>query len=387
MTRRGDVVADAPTGTVLVAHPSADLYGSDLQLLESISGLVTRGWRVVVTLPHEGPLTPRLRACGAEVGFLPVPVLRKSLLSPAGLLSLVWSSLRALGPMLQQLRRDAPDAVYVNTVTVPLWLIAARLARRPALCHVHEAEEARTLVRVVLNLPLFLARAVVVNSQAAADTVLSALPGLARRVQVVHNGVPGPATEPGAISTSGRRRIALVGRLSPRKGIDVALEAVALVAAGGHDVSLQLCGSVFPGYEWYEAELRERAARPDLTGRVTFAGYTSPTWPALDRAEVVLVPSRAEPFGNAAVEGQLAARPVVASAVQGLREIVTDGENGLLVPPDDPPALATALTRLLDDPELALRLASEGRASALRRFSPERYQEDIASAVSAIARR
>ena len=381
------MVADAPGGTVLVAHPSADLYGSDLQLLESISGLVERGWRVIVTLPHEGPLTPRLRACGAEVGFLPVPVLRKSLLSPAGLLTLVWSSLGALGPMLRQLRRDAPDVVYVNTVTVPLWLVAARLSRRPALCHVHEAEEARTVVRVVLNLPLFLAQAVVVNSRAAADTVLSALPRLARRVQVVHNGVPGPATEPAAINSSGRRRITLVGRLSPRKGIDVALEAVALVAEAGHDVSLELCGSVFPGYEWYEQELRERAGRADLAERVTFAGYTSPTWPALDRAEVVLVPSRAEPFGNAAVEGQLAGRPVIASAVQGLREIITHGENGLLVPPDDAPALAGAVTSLLEDRELALRLGSEGRASALRRFSPERYQSDIVSAVAAITRR
>ncbi|SOE01059.1 hypothetical protein SAMN06272739_2941 [Blastococcus haudaquaticus] len=385
------MVADDSAGTVLVAHPSADLYGSDLQLLESIAGLVSRGWRVVVTLPHEGPLTPRLRACGAEVGFLAVPVLRKSLLSPAGLLALLWASLRALGPMLRQLRRERPDVVYVNTVTVPLWLVAARLARRPALCHVHEAEEARAAVRLVLNLPLFLARSVVVNSRAAADTILSALPRLERRMQVVHNGVPGPgtavATEPGtAARTGGPRRIALVGRLSPRKGIDVALEAVALLAARGHDTRLELCGSVFPGYEWYEQELRDRAALPDLAGRVTFAGYTSPTWPALERAEVVLVPSRAEPFGNAAVEGQLAGRPVVASAVQGLREIITSGENGLLVPPDDAPALADAITSVLDDAELAARLATSGRSSALRRFSPERYQDEIASAVAATVR-
>lgn len=389
MTRRGDLVADLPAGTVLVAHPSADLYGSDLQLLESVTGLVSRGWRVVVTLPADGPLTARLRDCGAEVGFLDVPVLRKSLLSPAGLLTLAWRSLRALPAMLRQLRGLAPDAVYVNTVTVPLWLLAAVLGRRPALCHVHEAEEARRAVRLLLNSPLFAARTVVVNSRAAASTVLSALPRLEQRTQVVHNGVPGP--DPAGVAppaaTAGPRRIVVVGRLSPRKGIDVALEAVALLGAHGHDAHLELCGSVFPGYEWYEEQLRERAARADLAGRVTFAGYTSPTWPALARAEVVLVPSRAEPFGNAAVEGQLSARPVVVSAVQGLREIVTDGQNGLLVPPDDPAALEAAIASLLDDPALAARLAAEGRRSALERFSPERYQAAIAAAVAATARR
>ncbi len=374
--------------TVLVAHPSADLYGSDLQLVESVAGLVAVGRRVVVTLPAPGPLVDRLTGAGAEVGVLAVPVLRKALLRPRGLVSLAAGSLRALPAMLRLVRTLRPDVVYANTVTVPLWLLAARLAGRPALCHVHEAEDGLPRpVALLLHAPVLLARHVVVNSGAARDTLVRAVPALRRRTQVVHNGVTGPDVEARpAVPGTGPRRIVLVGRLSERKGTDVAVEAVALLRAQGRDVVLELCGAVFPGYEWFEQRLRERATAPDLAGAVVFSGYTDPTWPALERAEVVLVPSRAEPFGNTAVEAQLAARPVVASAVQGLQEIVTPGETGLLVPPGDAAALAAAVAALLDDADLAARLAAAGRESAVRRFSPGRYRADVVAAVDATRR-
>lgn len=369
--------------SILVTHPSADLYGSDLQLLESVRGLVAAGWRVVVSLPAPGPLVARLTDAGATVEFLPVPVLRKSLLSPAGLVRLALSCARAL-PAMRRALRGGHRVLYVNTVTVPLWLVAARLARVPALCHVHEAEEAGRVVSLLLHAPLLLARTVVVNSHAAADTVIRAVPALRSRARVVHNGVPGPQEPPGPppAPVDGRRSVVLVGRLSPRKGTDVALEAVARLRDAGRNVRLELCGSVFPGYEWYEQDLRTRAERADLAGAVHFAGYTSPTWGALADAEVVLVPSRAEPFGNAAVEAQLAARPVIASEVQGLREIITSDRTGLLVPPDDPEALAAAIARLLDDPATAAELARAGRESAEQRFTVERYRAAMADVVA-----
>ena len=289
--------------------------------------------------------------------------------------------------MLRLLREVGPDAVYVNTVTVPLWLAVARLTGRPTLGHVHEAEDdVPRLVSFLLNAPFLLASAIVVNSQAARETLVRAVPPLARRTDVVHNGLPGPAEEPvPPVARGGPRRVVLVGRLSPRKGTDVALEAVARLRTEGRDVRLELYGSVFPGYEWFEEQLRARSSEPDLAGQVHFGGYTSPTWPALAGADVVLVPSRAEPFGNTAVEAQLAGRPVVASAVQGLKEIVTDGETGLLVRPDDAAALAAAIASILDDPDLGRTLALAGRRSARRRFSQERYRSAITEAVARTA--
>ena len=173
----------------------------------------------------------------------------------------------------------------------------------------------------------------------------------------------------------------MVARLSPRKGVDVALDALGHLRADGLNATLQVCGSVFPGYEWYEAELRERAAQPDLAGHVELLGYVHPTWPVLYDADAVIVPSRVEPFGNTAVEAMHAARPLVASRVQGLAEVVTDGVTGLLVEPGSPRTLADALLSLAADPPRAHSLARAGRQEAAERFGVERYRAAMAEVV------
>lgn len=363
------------TGVVLVAHPSPELYGSDRMLVESVRALVGAGRRVVVVLPSSGPLVPLLASAGADVRVLPTLVLRKALLRPRGLVTLVALALRTAPGMLREVRRERPDVVLVNTVTLPLWLLVGRAAGRRTVCHVHEAEELPRLLSGALNAPLLLAHRVVVNSAAAGDVVARALPLLRRRVRLVYNGVPGPARtpEPPREQLAGAAELLLLGRLSPRKGTDVAVEAVAELGRRGAEVRLTLVGDVFPGYEWFREQLQALVADAGLQRVVRFVPFQDDVWPWLSRADVVLVPSRVEPFGNVAVEAALAWRPVVASAVQGLREIVDSGRTGLLVPPDDPVALADGIAGLLRDWPTARDLAARSRAEAERRFSPSAY--------------
>lgn len=370
---------------IVVAHPSPDLYGSDRQLLVTVSALVDRGWDVVVVLPAEGPLISLFPSRNVRVVIDDFPVLRKSLLTPRGIAGLMADVVRDAFRLRSALLRVGADAVFVNTLTIPVWLLAARLARVPAICHVHEAEEDQPrLVRFALAAQMLLARSVIANSAAAKRALVDALPLVKSLTRVVHNGVPGPATPSSPARhrvAAGPSHLALVARLSPRKGIDVALEALANLRSEGRDVTLSICGTVYEGYEWYEEELRARAAQPDLDGAVEFRGYVHPTWAVLERADVVLVPSRVEPFGNTAVEALLSLRPVVASAVQGLCEVIRDGETGILFPPGDASAMSVAIASLLDDPEFARRLADAGEQDARERFSEEGYQAQVGAAV------
>jgi glycosyltransferase involved in cell wall biosynthesis len=365
---------------VVIAHPSGDVYGSDLQLLETVSAFVDAGVRPRVVLPTDGPLVALLEQRGAVVTRLAFPVLRKSLITPRGLLGLVWTSTAALPRLVRMLRSSPGSPLIVNTVTIPIWAVAGRLCRRHTVTHVHEAEEdGSRLVRRALAAPVLLSSSVVVNSAAAERALTSVVKRLEARITVVHNGVPGPP-----VPLAPRRRqdgapatVALVARLSPRKGIDVALDAVGVLRASGRDVRLRICGTTFEGYEWYEREIRERAAAPDLAGAVDFLGYVNPTWPVLEDADIVVVPSRAEPFGNTAVEALHARRSLVASRTQGLTEIVRDGVTGRLVEPGDPAALAAAIADLLDRPELAAQLANAGHDEAASRFSTDAYRSQI----------
>ncbi|WP_159626653.1 glycosyltransferase family 4 protein [Actinomyces sp. zg296] len=374
--------------TILVAHPSPDLYGSDLQLVETIHALVGAGHVVKVALPADGPLVPVLRQAGATVAIIPFTVLRKALLNPRGLVGLGAGAGPEALRLARIIRSSGARAVLTNTVTIPTWPLAARLAGVPAIAHAHEAEDSQPLIiRAGLYAPLLAARAVVANSGATRDVLLSAHPLLKKRTRVIHNGVPGPERPlPGPRDRAAGTpfRVALISRLSPRKGIDIALEAIGLLRAEGVDASLVVAGSVFPGYEWYEEQLRERISQPDLSGAVELLGYVNPTWPLLADADAVIVPSLGESFGNTAAEALHAGRPLVASRAQALREVVRDGETGLLVDPASPQALAAALAELERDPARARGLAAAGQADAAERFSVERYRSEIVDAVESL---
>ncbi|MBX9244950.1 glycosyltransferase, partial [Actinotalea ferrariae] len=321
-------------------------------MLESVAGFVEAGWRVVVALPVTGPLVGELERLGADVVRTRTAVLRRSALRPAGLLRFVADVVTGAAHGVRLLRRVRPDAVYVSTVTLPLWMALARVVRRPLVCHVHEAEVSLPVwLRRLLMLPVLLSSTVVVNSEFTGTVLGSSLPRATRRAVVVHNAVPGPAdTTPARVALRDPLRLAYVGRLSPRKGVDVAVEAVGRLRDGGLDLRLDVVGDVFPGYEWFEAQLRERIAELDLADEVRLRGFHPVVWPFLADADVVVVPSVGEEsFGNAAVEAVLAARPVVVSATSGLSEAVAPYSSAREVPPGDPAALAEAVRAVVGD--------------------------------------
>ena len=253
---------------VIFAHPSADLYGSDLQLVESVVAVRATGCRCIVVLPQSGPLVPRLVDVGAEVHIQDFPVLRKAYLHPARFLRLIPLAVGSSVRLLRLLQRVRPDVVYVNTMTIPLWAVLARLVRRRSVVHVHEAEnELSRTMRTLLTLPVLAGDTVIANSEAARRELVAAVPMLARRTSVIYNGVPDNGPLPGSKRDNHDPiTLALVGRLSPRKGIDVAVEAVAILRDQGRHLTLELCGSIFPGYEWYEEQLHAQVADRATSG-------------------------------------------------------------------------------------------------------------------------
>ena len=380
-------VASSGPKTVLIVNPGADVYGSDLQMLESIKAMHEVGWTVHLVVPERGPLVARAEECGAIVQQMSFPVVRRSSMSVRGLAALGVDILRRLPSMVATIRRDRADVVYVNTTTVPWWILAARLIRRPVLCHVHEAENADGgLVLKALNAPLFLCHRLIMISDTAMDALALSFPRLRKRAVLVRNGVPDRASAPvQAPPTEGGFRLTVVARLSPRKATHVAVEATRLLHDEGRDVLLDLVGSPFPGYEWYVAELHEQVEQAGLTSRVEFTGYVQGVHAMFDRAHVALAPSIREPFGNSVVEAQLSERPVVAAAAGGHLESIADGVSGLLVPVEDAAAMAAAVARLMDDAALRAELSLAARRSAVQRFGTERYRREVRAVVEELS--
>lgn len=366
--------------TVLLVHPGAEMFGSDRMLLESAIGLVESGARVVVALPSAGLLVNELRAAGAEVVILPMLVLRKVLLTPRGLPRLFRDTFRGLGAAWRLIGRLRPDVVYVSTIIIPEWPLIARLRGVRTVSHVHEAEASgNKIVNALLYSPHLASHQSLVNSRFSLDTIRAALPALARRSHVVYNGVASP---PHPISprprTEGPLRVLYIGRLSPRKGPDLVIAAASRLHSAGRAVEVTLLGAVFEGYEWFERDLRSQAAEAGVT--VDFAGFHTDIWPFLEKADVLLVPSRVdEPFGNTAVEGVLALRPVIASDSSGLREAAGGYGTAALVAAGDAEAIASALTDIDARWDEIVSTVADSRAEALRRHAPSVYRSSIST--------
>ena len=348
--------------TVLFVHSSAGGYGADRQLALIAGGLDASRYRARVVLATDGPLVGELRAAGVDARVAGLAVLRRAELSPRGL-ARVAGRLAATSDLAH-----GAALVHSNTSVTLSGALAARRAGVPHLWHVREiyTERAWPAYRRLLGS----ADALACVSGAVRAQFRPADP----RARVLLDGLALPGAEAGP-RPSGRREpgaplVCLVlGRISSWKGQDVLLRAVARVPVAEAVVA----GDAWPGQEHQETALRRLAGELGLAERTRFVGFVADPRPLYADADVVVVPStRPDPLPNAALEAAAAGCCVVASDHGGLPEIIHDGETGLLVAPGEPLALAEALRRLADDPDLTRRLGAAARADVRRRFAPER---------------
>jgi len=190
---------------------------------------------------------------------------------------------------------------------------------------------------------------------------------------------PAAPADRAALGTPAGAPLALaLGRLHPNKGFDVLLEALAR-APGVH---LWIAGE---GPE--DAALRARATALGIDGRVRFLGWRRDVAALLAASDMLACPSRHEPLGNVVIEAWAHRRPVVAAASQGPRQLLRDGETGLLVPVEDADALARALSALAADPARAAALAAAGRDAYEAGFTEAAVVQRYLDFLAAIAGR
>ena len=374
------------TPRILVAHPFPDLYGADRVLVDVVTALRDAGMAPTVVLPEPGPMTAWLDERDLPYRCVETPVMRRAVLRPTGLLSLARWTPRHLSRVAQTIAELDADLVYANTITLPYWVLGARRAGIPAVVHTHESDSRMNrVVSAGLVAPLLAADRIIAVSNAAKEFICRAIPRVRDRTIVVYNGLPVPSDDfPPALATSGAR-LAVIGRLNPNKGQDLAINAVASLVRRGRNVRLEVAGDTFAGYEEVERTLRDSVRDLGLEDNVSFPGFCD-IWELLHRTDIVLAPSRTDSLPLAIIQAMLARRPIVAAAVGGIPELIEDGVTGLLLPPEDVHGLIERTEALLDDPPRAQQLGEQARAAAVDRFGSERFQRQIVGVVEDVLR-
>jgi glycosyltransferase involved in cell wall biosynthesis len=317
----------------------------------------------VLCLDCDGPLADRYRAIGVPVVEMPVESLYGT--------SMVTTGLR----FARYLRREGVQIVHAHDMYSNIFAsVWARAARAPVVIasrrwwHSLPNRKLRLGNRVAFRL----ADAVLANSAAVARSVHEEAGVAPSGVWTVTNFADDDAFQPltPAERTLARRGwrvsddalvVGCVARLDPVKDHATLLRAVSSLRAAGRPVHLVLVGDGET-----RRELEQLADTLGIPHAVTFAGELRDGRNHHRAFDVSVLCSLSEGFPNTLVEAMAAARPVVATAVGGSVDAVADGETGLLVAPGAPAALATALARLLDDPDARARMGRAGLERARR---------------------
>jgi len=282
------------------------------------------------------------------------------------------------------IRATGADAVQSHDLNANVEVsLAGRWTRRPAILDVHDVV-APGLGRRVLAGASALASVTIANSRATAATVS------AGRVEVVNPGVdltrffpapPDPIVRSHLAVHPERPIVGILGRVDRQKGIDTLVCAMSRMSGEAADAQLAVVGAPLMD-EDFGREIRRRATAR-LGDRIRFVEPTDDV-PAVMRALDVLVnASSFEPFGRTVLEAQACGVAVVGTAAGGIPEFVLDGINGLLVPPEDPVALATQLERLLTDAPLRARLGAQSARDASN-ISTERQADLLAGIIRSV---
>lgn len=304
---------------------------------------------------------------------------------------------RAVPRLARLIRRHQIDVVYTidRTVATYVGLMAARLTGRPfVLASVYPSyPQGSRMNRLVLKW----ADRIHIHSEFLRPWIEPCVPDPSR-IKTIMLGIPIERYDSTQDGKAARKHlgipdnapmVVLAGRLSPFKGHEDLLDAAKIVLLRRPDTYFVLVGhdtqeAIYthgPSATSYKKILEEKIAALDLGQRVQLAGYVPDLTAVIAAATVSTMPSHEEPFGLVALEGMAMAKPVVACRSGGVPEFVIDGEVGLLVAPHDPPGLAEALLKVIENPELARNLGLNGRRRVERFHSAQQYSTAVSETI------
>ena len=343
---------------VLHVGKVSGISGSEAHLLTLLPDLRERGWDVRFAHLHENEpgaaeFAGRLTAAGVPVERIRLP--------------------RAADPvvfarLLRLVRRTRPAILHTHLVHADFYgLVAGALAGVPVRVstkHGFNSFRERRLFAVADRGVARLAQLQIAISGGLARYLAETEGFDENAFEIVHYGIaPGPEPAP----YPGGSRLLCVGRLVPVKGVETLLRAFAAALREQPDLRLDIAGD-----GPLRGELESLAAGLGLGDSLRFLGRVEGIGAEMEQAAAIVVPSLGEGFGMVALEAAERGRPVIASAVGGLPEIVDDGRTGVLVPRGDVPALAAAIVDLVRDPSRAAAFGRAARERAFAEFSLDR---------------
>ena len=340
---------------LLIVSHEMTLSGAPIQLAHLVVWLKQHGWLPTIVAPEAGPLADKLP--GIDIIYEP-----QLLIDPA------YGALRRLIPQF--------DCVVANTIATWEAVQAAQFERVPVVWYIHETQVGVQLMQIIhmIEPSLAVADAIVTPTQTTARVYA---PFRSKPIDVVAYGIPPIAAA--ARTSSDKLRFAAVATYEARKGQDLLLDAVERLPGDAR----ARCVFQLVGRTLEEAFSTALATRAHSLGNVQLLGSSGheQALQTIREADVLVCPSRDETMPIVVLEAMSMGKATVSFDVGGIHEWIVDRVNGMLAPAQDTTALASAIERLVWEPELRRNVGAAARETFERHFTIERCGQQFAGVI------
>jgi glycosyltransferase involved in cell wall biosynthesis len=385
MSKSGKMLVPMPNPpAVLIVDTYSEMSGAEVTLVAMLKKWDRNRFHPIVAIPATGTLHQQLTAIGVETHIIPMDPLIKTrnLLKAAGYPLAIFSAVRRLARLAKE-RRVA--LIHTNSLRAHLYgLLAAKLARVPAVPYLHDLYQDGWVRRGLISLFGFGAERIIVNSRVVQATFDDA-PRCRDKVELIYPPLDegfGPANSPERVQTEFGLEgcypaVGLVAHLHPMKRPEDLIRAAPQVLAEFPTARFLIVGGTHAAPPGYFEGLVQLVADLGLRERVTFVGFRHDVAEFYTAFDMLVLTSLGEPFGKVLIEAMASETPVIGTALAGPLEIIQNGITGLLIPPRDPAAVADAILDLARHPAMIKSIGRAGREWVQDRFAIQKYTADI----------
>jgi L-malate glycosyltransferase len=379
---------------ILYYNHTGKVSGAERVMLMMFGALDRESVEPVVMCPTDGPLAAMSEKTGVRT-LVSRALNARFTWRPDRLIQYLISLVRVVQEARGVIKAERPDIVHANSIRAGLVMSTATVGIKiPVVWHVHDLLPRHPLSNAIRLFAVLSDRnRVVAVSRAVANRFRGQLLRYFERrlpIVTIHNAVDLQRFDNHHPTRVQLRQalgfkaddllVGIVGQLTPRKGQLELIRGFAEVAADFPNARLLIVGdAIFNGDGAYRDSLQREARAVGLSHRIHFLGPRDDVPALMGVFDLLVVNSHAEPFGLTVIEAMASGTPVLATAVDGICEIVTQNESGWLVAAGDHAQLVAGLRTLLGDTRLRARLGRQGRETAVARFSTNRFLREINS--------
>jgi len=374
----------SPKKNILLLHSSNDLYGASKIFLQLIDLLTKNGFDVHIIIPEKGMLDDFLIKKDIKIEYFELGVLRKKYLNPLGLINRLVTNIKAIAFLSKYIKDHSIDLVYTNTSTILSGGIAAKKNGVPSLFHIHEIPTGNKLyeflsgkiINIISNKVLTVSNSVKKHWLKYIDD---------KKIERIYNGIIFSKTN--SLIKLERDQddfvITSVARIIPYKGhgylIDIANELI----KKSTKFKFLIVGDTLSSYVSYEKSVKQKVKDLGLENQIKFLGFREDVSSILKQSDLFIHPAISpDPLPTVLFESLHNDLPSVATNLGGAIEILDNGNNGLLIPYNDPKKAADLINEYCTNTKLQKKHLENSKKNFKINFSSESFNKNILKEVN-----